>query len=222
MSSAIIKDTHISFNGISYFRGGSENQLIATYGEKKQPITRTNYLDPMSNVPFAKLKIKEAIPVEIDFKNTTKNDFLSNISIAGVFKSFSGSAWEASLSGEVQLIKLSVYNEDMKDAINQSPKVITDLVNYGNNARVVTQVFIVEKASIAKNFTSSTSFSVSVELGILKITGSGGSSSSASTSVTVAKGSVFAYLLGKFDWNANTKKNQTQVVKVSTDQWSFS
>jgi hypothetical protein len=32
----------------------------------------------------------------------------------------------------------------------------------------------------------------------------------------------FAYLLAKIDWDAHEKKNQTRIVDLDDDQWSFS
>jgi hypothetical protein len=66
---AVVKDNHLSFNGKNYFRGGSEDVELGSYGEKKSPITQTNYLEVQGKIPTAKLKVKEAVEVTIDFED---------------------------------------------------------------------------------------------------------------------------------------------------------
>src|SRR5258706_5650089 len=55
---AIVKDNHLHFNGKDYFRGGSEDVYLGAYGEKKQPITKTNYLEVQDDVPSPKIKVR--------------------------------------------------------------------------------------------------------------------------------------------------------------------
>ena len=50
----------------------------------------------------------------------------------------------------------------------------------------------------------------------------GSSSSSGVTKVRISPGTGFAYLLAKIDWDAKQKKNQTKIVDLDDDQWSFS
>jgi hypothetical protein len=40
-------------------------------------------------------------------------------------------------------------------------------------------------------------------------------------SVTVFKGSVFAYGMVNLDWAANRAKHKTTIVKVTDDQWGL-
>jgi hypothetical protein len=135
-----------------------------------------------------------------------------------VFKGSAKTAYQDLKSQKLRLVKLQVNNEDIKDAANQSPKVIDDLIQYGNDARIAHQVFVVMEAELAKSFTASTSFDISVNAGIIKVTGEGQVGSSGQTSVTVSKGSVFAYGMVKLDWDANRAKNKTTIVKVTDDQ----
>jgi hypothetical protein len=77
------------------------------------------------------------------------------------------------------------------------------------------------EAELAKSFTASTSFDVSVNAGILQVTGEGRFGTSGLTAVAVSKGSVFAYSMVKLDWDAHRAKNKTTIVKGTDDQWGL-
>jgi hypothetical protein len=214
---AVVKDNHLSFNGKDYFRGGSEDVYIGAYGEKKKPIFKTNYLEVQDGIPAAKLKVKEAIEVKIDFSKTSEKDFLANINVAVVFKGSPKTAYQDMKSGKLKLVKLVIDNEDIKDAVNHSPKALDNLRAYGNDARIANQVFVVLDASLTKTFTSANSFSITVNQGMVKVSAEGGNGASGATTVTVSEGSCFAYGLVELDWD----KNKKQLEKVTDDQWSF-
>lgn len=217
---AVIKDNHLKYNGKTYFRAGSEDVLIGSYGEKKTPLTKSNYLEVQDRIPVPKLKIREAVTVDIDFKQSTKTDIEANINKSVVFKGSVNTGYEALKAGTLKLVKLVIENEDVKDAINASPKVIEDLKVYGNDSRVCHQVFVVLEATIADAITSATNFDVSGTDGSTKISVSGGTSKSSTTVITLSPGSTFAYGIVKLDWDANQKKNWKKVVKATDDQWS--
>jgi hypothetical protein len=120
-------------------------------------------------------------------------------------------------SGKLKLVKLVVDNEDIKYAANHSPKALDNLKSYGNDARIANQIFVVMEASITKTFTSATSFNITVNQGLVKVSAEGSSGGSGATTVTVSEGSCFAYGLVKLDWD----KGKHQLDKVTDDQWSF-
>lgn len=218
---AVIKDNHMKYNGKTYFRAGSEDVQIGSYGEKKTPLTKSNYLEVQDRIPTPKLKIREALIVDIDFKQSTKTDIEANINKSVVFKGSVSTAYEDLRNDKLKLVKLVIENEDIKDAINSSPKVIEDLKVYGNDSRVCHQVFIVLEASLARTVTTSTKFDVSGTDGSLKISVSGGTSKSTTAEITLSAGSTFAYGIVKLDWDASQKKNWKKVVKATDDQWSL-
>jgi hypothetical protein len=173
MAGAIVKNNHLHFNGKNYFRVGSEDVQLGSYGEKKSPITQGNYLEVQSKILGERLKVREAIEVDIDTTKTSERELLANINVAAVFKGSAKTAYEDLKSQKLRLVKLEVDNEDMKFTANQSPNVIENLIEYGNDARIAHQVFIVLDAEMAHSFTSSTSFDVSANAGVVKVTGQG-------------------------------------------------
>lgn len=222
MADIKVTDSHLTFLGKSYFRGGATEVEIGSYGEKKTPITKINYVEVQGKVPAPKLKIKECVTVESDYTGTTEADLLANINVVGVFKGSSNTSLKDLKEGKLKLIQLAVDNEDLESATNASPKVIQNLIDYGDDARIVDTLFVVVEASIAKNFEADKSLSLSANAGVVKVSADGGVSGSGSTSITLSKGSAFAYGLVKIQWDATQKKNKTRIVKLTDDQWSLS
>ena len=188
------------------------------YGEKKTPLTKVNYLEVQGRIPAQSLKIRKATEVKIDISGSTEKDVLANIDVGAIFKGSINTAYKDLKEEKLVLVKLEVDNENMKEAVNQSPKVLDDLIEYGGDARITDEVWIVMDATLARSFTSSTSFNVSVNAGIVKVTAEGKVGSSGTMSVTLSEGTTFAYGLVQLDWDANLKKNKTKVVKLSDDQ----
>lgn len=219
MANAKVKANHLHYNGKNYFRVGSEDVQLVSYGEKKSPITQGNYLEVQDRLPIPKIKVRKATVVDIDFSKSTKADVLANVNVAGVFGASSGKAYESLKEGRLKLVKLIVENEDVESAINKSPKARNNLIDYGNDARVAHQIFVVLEATLAKKFAASKTFDVSVKAGVVNVSVNGGVGASGQTSVSLSKGSTFAYGLAKLDWDAKQKKNKTKVTKVTDDQW---
>jgi hypothetical protein len=113
-------------------------------------------------------------------------------------------------------------NNDMMKAANNSPQKLQSLIEWGNDARIAHQVFIVMEASLANQFANNVTVDLAVGAKGLEAKVGGSVSSSGTTTVQIAKGTCFAYLLAKIDWDAKEKTNQTKIVDLDDDQWSFS
>jgi hypothetical protein len=216
---AVVKDSHLTYNGKKYFRGGSEDIELGSYGEKKSPITQTNYLEVQGRIPAEKLKVREAVEISIDTSQTSQKEITTNINAAAVFKGSAGTAYQDFKSGKLKLIKLIIENGDIMSAANQSPKAIDNLSTYGNDARIAHQVFVVVDDETARSFSKGSSFEVSVNVGVVKVSVGANGGSSGSTSVSVSRGSIFAYGMVKLDWDAHSARNKTKITKVTDDQW---
>ena len=223
MAKAVIKANRLNYNNKKYFRTGSEDIVIGSYGEKRTPIFGGNYLETQDIINSPKLKVKQAVIADIDFEQSREGDVEE--SLAGTFKGVdvelsAGQVWQKLRSGEVKLVKLIVELNDMEDAINADAGALDDLRDYGNKARVAYQVFVVMSATMAETFSRSQRFGVAVSRGQVKVTAKGTTGQSGDTTVTLSKGSTFAYMLASLDWNARTKKKKTRVVDLDDDQWS--
>jgi hypothetical protein len=225
MAKVVVKDNHLNFGGVTYFRGHAEEVEIGSYGEKRTPITKMNYLEVKGRIPVPKIDVATSTVVDIDFSQTSKSAFNTTVSaiVQGIPVKFSGDAtFEKLKKGELKLVKFSVLNNAMKEAANNSPKAIDDLINYGNDARIAHQVFVVMEASLATKFDNNVTADLSVGGGALQATVNGSHAKSGETTVKINAGTGFAYLLVKVDWDAKQKKNKTKIVDLDDDQWSFS
>lgn len=217
--SAVVKNNHLKFNGKNYFRVGSEDVSLGACGEKKSPLTQGNYLEVQDRIPTLKLQVRDAVEIDIDMTASTKNDILANIDVNGVFQGSAGTAYSDLKTGKLKLVKLSIDNEELKQAANDSPKILDELIRYGNDARISNQVFVVLENSLAETVTHATGFTVTAESGNLKLTVSGGNGSTTTTSFVVSPNMTFAYGLVKLDWDAHQDKNKSKIVRLTDDQW---
>ena len=220
MANVVVKDNHLTFGGVAYFRGNAEEIEIGSYGEKRTPLTKMNYLEKKGAIA-SKINVVTSTVVDIDFSKTSKSAFNTKISavMKGVNADFSGDAvFEGLKSGKLKLVKFSALNNDIKAAANSSPAVLEDLRSYGRDARIAHQVFVVMEATLATKFDNDVSGNLSAEKGKLKVTVGGSHSSSGQTTIIISPGTGFAYLLLKIDW----EKHKTKIKDLDDDQWSLS
>ncbi|MEN8225539.1 MAG: hypothetical protein ABFS05_09300 [Bacteroidota bacterium] len=224
MSNVVVKEAHLTFGGVAYFRAHAEEVEIGSIGEKRKPLTKQNYLEVKDRVQVPEKEIIQATVTEIDFNKTSKSAFNLNASaiIKGVpVKLDSDAVFRKLKAGELKLVKFSISNNDMKRAMNNSPQKLQDLIAWGNNARVVLQVFVVIEAKLADEFTRDMGIGISAGIKGLEAEVGGCFAASGSSRITLSQGTCFAYLLAKPDWDARKKKDRTRVVDLDDDQWGL-
>jgi len=223
MSLATIKDNHLTVFGTKYFIANAQLTSIADYGEKATPVFGQNKLEVKDHIPAPKIngKVRTVPPIGIDSSTSSKNDFLNAVGASLKVIGFNGKqsqVYDKLVSNKLKLVQLYVEEEEMKKAVNDSPKVLENLKRYGGDARVVHQLFVVMEAELAESFTSGTTYDVSANAaGIVSITAKGGGSKSGETKIDLYSGTGLAYLLLKPDWN----DNKTRLVDVHADEWSI-
>lgn len=220
----VIKPNHFTYNGIAYFRGNADTVRLGAYGEKRTPLTKANYLEVKGMVPAPKLDAIAATVVDIDFRQSNEADITVDVHPAQL--EFAGgsvsAARRAASDGKLKLLKLHMLNNDMEEAINASPKVLEDLNDYGKDARVAHQIWVILEAELADRVKTNASASVKATIEGITVGLNGSTQSSRETEITIRPGATYGYLLGKFDWNASSKKKRTKIVDIDDDQWSFS
>jgi hypothetical protein len=197
---------------------------LGSYGEKATPIFGQNKLEPMDHIPAPKLdgKIRKFPPIAIDTEKSSKSNFtgIADASLKPIgAKGGSLSAIYEDLSeNRLKLVRLRVEPEDMEREVNNSPKVLERLREYGSDARIVHELFVITEAAFADSFTGGVKFDVSVDaLDMLSIKASGGTTVRGKDTIVLAPGTCLAYLLLKPDWN----KGKTQIEKFVVDEWSI-
>lgn len=220
MSLVVIKDNHIKFMGTNYFVANAQTVTIGAYGEKATPIFGQNKLEVAATIPAPKLdgKVRIAGPFEIDVERSSKSDFTKAVGASFKVIGFNGSqsvVYEELTRKRLKLVQLFVLENHMKDAVNASPKVLSNLDRFGKDARIAHQVFVVMEASFATSFTSGTKTDITANAaGIVTVSVSGGTTVEGKDRLVLNPGTVLAYSLLKLDWSKGKIKD------VDVDEWS--
>ena len=210
----------LKFNKISYFRANAESNFIGAIGEMRHPLGKSSFMEVKDQVPAPKLKKAQVAIVDIDYASTKKDDIAADVRPSQL--KFAGGSISAMRSlvdrHQLRLMKVSVLNNDMEDAINQSPKVLDDLIAWGKDARVVLQVWVLLSGQLASQVKTGASASVDFTVNGVSVGLDAGRQAQSSTKLEFDAPCVFAYLPGSFDWDANAKKKRTRVVDIDMDQ----
>ena len=219
----VIKNNHFTYGGIAYFRSNAHLVTVGAYGEKKSPVTKPNYLFVQGVLPAPKLDTIKATVVDIDYRQSNDADITADVRPMQL--EFAGgsvsAARRAASEGKLKLVMLHMLPEKMEAAINDSPQVRDNLNEYGNDARVVLQTWVIMAAEMADRIKSNSAADVKATIKGITIGLNGSAQSSRETEVVVESGATFGYLLGKFEWDANSKKKRTKIVRINPDTWSF-
>jgi hypothetical protein len=213
---AVIHNNHLTFNGKHYFRGSAESIAIGTYGEKKTPAFGANYLEAQADLPAERLVVNVVTTVDIDFTKSKAADIKVGLKVAGTGGS-GDAAFTDLKSGKLKLVKFEMRLGELATAVNNSPAVRNNLRDYGADARVANEIFVILEASLAQTFTTAGSISFTRTTAGLKASVTAGGSSSGTTTVTLSAGTTYAYLLAKPDWNSG----KSRIEKFTDDQWGL-
>lgn len=206
------------FGAMKYFRGNAHLVEIGTYGEKKDPIGAKAYLDTEGTVKREYLapRVDKGRPVGVAWEQTTKAElevnglvpvFGLNISVAGTYDHGEVKA------ADLKLFNLSIAETPLKQMLNNDAvNVRKFFAAQGNSARIVSEVWVVMEAELAEHFNTSGAIMVGVKGVDMNVTAKGGKHGT--QTITLSKGSVFAYKLHKVkDWN----KDKTQILGMEAD-----
>lgn len=214
-----ITDSHMTFEGRRWFRGGASEAALGCDGRKRAPVFGVNFIEVQGRIPLPKMKIRKCVTIESDYAGTSEADLLANIDVAGVFKGSSKTALKDLRESRIKLVQFTIDNEDLRAAANAAPNIIQRLIDYGNDARLVDTVFTVLKASTAEVFGASEAVSLSVDAGVVKVSVDGSVGGAGGVFTSLSPEETFAYGLVKLDWDANEKKNKRKIVMLTDDQW---
>ncbi len=225
MSKVIVKDTHLTYNGITYFRGGAEQLELGSIGVKLSSLGKTNYLEVRDKIDAGKFKSTFSNVAEIDTTRLTKYEFEAKVAaivpVSGMPAPITvtgDAAFEQIKLKQLELVKFTVFNYDMMNAVNSSPQMLTSLAEWGPKARIAHQIFVVMDARLAQKFDNRTTIITPMGPQGIDVTVGGAVGSAEATSVRIAAGSCFAYLLARIEWNSK----KTEIVDLNDDQWGLS
>lgn len=225
MPNVVVKESHLTYGGIAYFRAHAEEIELGSIGEKRKPLAKQNYLEVKDRILIPEDNIVEATVVDIDFSKSSK--VALNASGSGVVSGVPAKAgvkasFERFKSGDLKLVKFSVSNRNIIKAANQSKDQLDQLIRWGRDARIAHQIFVVMEAKLANEFSRGVDVNISAGVNGLEAKVGGGFSASGKTDVKISKDTCFAYLLLKIEWDEKKKANRTKIVDLNDDQWGLS
>lgn len=204
----------------SYFRGNAHLLEIGHYGQKKDPIGPKGYIDPHGKVKAEHLapRVKLGTRTKVDWNEVSKADLEADadLNFFGLGKSgaMSFDLGKAKSAG-LELVNLNIDEGPLTTMLNtDAGGALKFLADEGNDARIVSEVWIVVDAELGEHFATQGQASASVKAfgSSLSLTVSGGKRGL--QTVTISRGTTFAYKLHKVrDWN----KGKTRIENMETD-----
>lgn len=197
-------DSKFVYSAKSYFRGACEDLNLVTFGEKKTPIGNVaTYLYVAGTITadnLAKVKVTASGPYSIEWEKFSDSDVnvgIKYLTVAGGQAAFNR---KTAAAADLVLMKLSLGSIELTNLLNKyAPKARSYLKDEGNDARIVSDVWIVMEAQLASKVTSGGSLSVTAPLGTSGFTlqVGGSTSSTTTTKVQIPEKTCFAYTLAK-------------------------
>ncbi len=205
-----ISKSKFTYSGVSYFRGKAENVNLASYGEKKTPIGKPNYLAIQGDVArsnLAKVRVKMTGPYSIEwskFSDSSVNLGINYLTVAGGTAGFSR---KAAKSANLKLVKFAIDERPLKTLLNKhAPVARKEMAKEGKDARIVSEVWVVMAASLASDVTSCGTVSGQGTANGIKVELSGSSCTTNKSSITIPKNTTFAYKMHKVKkWSKGKK-----------------
>lgn len=201
--SVTISTSKFVYSGKSYFRGGCEDVNLVSFGQKKTPLFSTNYLEVQNTVSadnLAKVSISVSGPYSIEwskFSDTDVNVGIKYLTVAGGQVGFSRNAAK---TADLVLIKISLDEDALKNLLNKYATTARNfLKDEGNDARIVSSVWICVEGELGSKITSGVNVSASAPAGTSGFTlnVSTNTSSTVTSKVQIPPQTCFAYLLSK-------------------------
>jgi hypothetical protein len=215
-----ITNSRLVFNGFSYFRGKAEAIDLASYGEKKTPIDKTNYLAKQANIDRDHLgKVKVAItgPYDVNWSSYSDTDVNVSISYLTAAGGTAGFDRKKAESAKLKLVRLSFDGEGpLKKLLNDYADGARNyLKDEGNDARVVSSVWVVMEGTLAQTVKQCGTVSGKGTDGAVRLSIDVKACSGSKSTVDIPPQTTFAYGLHKVkSWTSGKK----QVENLEDDQ----
>lgn len=213
----------LKINGDKYFRGGAHRLKLGTIGRKRDPIGANAYLDDERDLDPDIIEdyIDGKVPVlDIDFGKFSQSQIGGNgaIKVFGLkFQAGANFSYSSAKKAKLKIANFSLSGSELKHLINADRPAFNYMKNEGSDARVVSEVWVVLEASLASKVKSASKVKVGGKLDDNnKVDISFKSRSGKTTTLTISKGTVFAYKMHKVrDYDKRRKKARRITALVS-------
>jgi hypothetical protein len=215
-----VRKTHLVVAGTSYFRGRAPELQLLSWGKKRTPVTKANYLDPAGRLNPARFDVRVATKLTIDVDQGGADELMADVTVpqlehAGASVS---AARELASEGRLKLVMLQVSRKQLADVINGTPKTLETFKQTDDDVRIVDVGLFVARAELADRIDVSVEGSVEATVDGISVGLGAGHEEHSQTRVTFRRGTLFAYGLAKPRWDAERKKQRTRIESFSSDQ----
>lgn len=220
---AVIGDHGIDLEGFRYFVGKASSVHFGDYGDKKTPIGpgKLNYLEVWAGLPAPKLaEVRlRTTALQVEFSDRKGLDLLAAVSVPGLASGKVGLKAGDFDGGRVRLVKVSPDGDKpLIDAINASPKVKTQLIEFGGGARVVKDVLIAVEGELYSRFAAGAAIDGAVIVDGVMLRADRELGWDQRSEVTIGAATVIAYSLAEPTWNATQDRHKSTVESLRDDQ----
>ena len=219
MGTAVVKKTHLLFQGVKYWTTNASTVMLGSYGRLRSGIFVRDRLEVHDQVSLKDLSVREATVVQIDWERSHEATLNAQLKVPGVpLEGSLDAKLEAFNSGNVKLVKLDVALNPLARALNGQVEHRRAFRRIKRTPRVVCQIFSILSHEEASKLTSTNDVYLDLPTGSGVEIGLGvGIDGSSQSSVSLSKDTTFAYMLAAPEWS----KNEKRVAGFDYDQWSI-
>lgn len=223
-----ITKNFFEFGGVKYHRGGAEDILLGSAGDKEDPVGPKSRLAVHTSIPRDKLrgKIRNVTTASIDWSSQSKAEVDTSGGLKYLTFEASGTgtfSYETAKSAKLKLMKVVVDEGALTRILNEeAPGVRKYLKEEGRDGRLVGAVWIVAHAKIVDSFATAVSSGGSVSADLtkaaeLELTAHHKGGTQSSSTVVLRPKTTFAYLMYKV-----TKWDKDKVGNMEADEHGLS
>jgi hypothetical protein len=221
---AVFNNKNINIAGYDYFVYNSLEVVFGGYGEKLSRIGAMNGLNQVGVIPSPKLaEVKLVVAtLEVEFAASAGGNLLAGVKVPKLGGGEISLTAGALRNGDVKLVKVAPAGDnELIRQINASPAVLKQLIEIGNDARVVESVLCAIQAELHSKFTAGLSSKGAVIVDGVMVKAERAAEYQKETTVKVGAGNCLGYSLGKPKWDAVQDKNKTKLVGLDPDEHGF-
>lgn len=209
---ATVREDHLHFEGVGYFRGHAAAVQLGDVGERRDPAGSHSHLAVRARLPREKLAIERVTQVDLQDVTVRGSDVAVDIAVAEVGSLGASTVARLLRDKTLCLLKLEAAPRGVIDAANECAGLRDALRRVGKAGRLVHQVVVVVETGTARDLAQATRWSLGGANGECVLTGI--DADGRRSVVALAPGATFAYLLLRPTWLGK------HIAGAQSDPWS--
>ncbi len=213
-------DRYFKYGGHKYFHVSADEVNLGTYGKKKVPFGKVGYLDVSGRIRPDHLADEplNINTVEIDWDHLTSTDIgaTGGLTYQGVGVNVSHTFnLQRARSAQLKLVSISISENPLERVVKHEANYVRrQMDDEGNDARVVSKIWVAMEAQLADDLSVGTMTGANVSYAGASLRLNIGTNIRNRSVVRLAPGSTFAYRLSRIRrWN----NSRTEVEDLALD-----